>query len=131
MVATQVHYLVWISPAALPMLKDGRLRALAVTSAKRYAALPDVPTVGEAGLRNAEVDTMIGLVGPARLPKSMVSRLHADIQAALRQPSVREAFERQGGAPATDTTQAAYAAKWKAEYELYRKLLPGLGLKPQ
>jgi tripartite-type tricarboxylate transporter receptor subunit TctC len=131
MVNTQVHYLVWISPSSLPMLKDGRLRAFAVTSAKRYPGLPDVPTVSEAGVRGAEVDTMIGVVGPATLPAKFVARLHGDIAAVLRQPPIREAFERQGGEPAPEVTQAAYAAKWKAEYELYRKLLPELGLKKQ
>ena len=131
MVATQVHYLIWISPASLPMLKEGRLRALAVTSSKRYAGLPDVPTVAEAGLRNAEVETMIGIVGPVKLPKTMVNRLYSDIASAMRQPAVKEAFERQGGEPAIDVTQAAYVAKWQAEYELYRRLLPELGLKPQ
>ena len=131
MLATQVHYLIWISPASLPMLKDGRLRALAVTSAKRYPGLPDVPTVAESGVRGAEVDTMIGVVGPARLPKTLQAIVYKDLNAALRQPAIREAFDRQGGEPATDTTQAAYAEKWKAEYELYRKLLPELGLKRQ
>ncbi|HZN27449.1 MAG TPA: tripartite tricarboxylate transporter substrate-binding protein [Burkholderiales bacterium] len=131
MVATQVHYLIWISPASLPMLKEGRLRAMAVTSSKRYAGLPDVPTVAEAGLRNAEVETMIGIVGPVKLPKTMVSRLYGDIASAMRQPAVKEAFERQGGEPAIDVSQAAYAAKWQAEYEVYRRLLPELGLKPQ
>jgi tripartite-type tricarboxylate transporter receptor subunit TctC len=113
------------------MLKDSRLRALAVTSAKRYPGLPDVPTVSEAGLRNGEVDTLIGIVGPAKLPKDTVDRLHQDIVSAMRQPTIKEAFDRQGGEPAVDVTQAAYAAKWRAEYELYRKLLPQLGLKPQ
>jgi tripartite-type tricarboxylate transporter receptor subunit TctC len=131
MVATQVHYLIWISPASLPMLKDSRLRALAVTSAKRYPGLPEVPTVAEAGLRNAEVETMIGIVGPVNLPRNTVARLHADIVAAMRQPSIKEAFERQGGEPAVDVSQATYAQRWKSEYELYRKLLPELGLKPQ
>ena len=131
MVASEVHYLIWISPAALPMLRDGRLRAMAVTSTKRYAALPDVPTVAEVGLRGAEVDTMIGMVGPAALPKALVSRIHADVQTAFRQPSIKQAFELQGGDPAIDVTQEAYAAKWKAEYDLYRKLLPELGLKKQ
>ena len=131
MLATQVHYLIWISPASLPMLKDGRVRALAVTSAKRYAGLPDVPTVGEGGLRNAEVDTLIGIVGPAKLSKTMVDRLHDDIVTAMRQPTIKEAFARQGGEPAIDVTQPVYAAKWRAEYDVYRKLLPQLGLKAQ
>jgi hypothetical protein len=60
-----------------------------------------------------------------------VARLHEDIVAAMRQSTIKEAFERQGGEPAVDVSQPAYAAKWKAEYELYRKLLPELGLKPQ
>lgn len=131
MLATQVHYLIWISPSSLPMVKDGKLRALAVTSAKRYPGLPDVPSVAEIGLKGAEVDTMIGVIGPVTLPKSFVNRVHGDISSVLRQPAIREAFERQGGEPAPDTTQAAYAAKWKTEYEVYRKLLPELGLKRQ
>jgi tripartite-type tricarboxylate transporter receptor subunit TctC len=131
MLATQVHYLIWISPSSLPMVKDGKLRALAVTSAKRYPGLPDVPSVAEIGLKGAEVDTMIGVIGPATLPKSFVNRVHGDIAAVLRQPAIREAFERQGGEPALDVTQAAYASKWKSEYEVYRKLLPELGVKRQ
>ena len=131
MVSTQVHYLIWISPASLPMLKDGRLRAFAVTSATRYPGLPDVPTVAEAGVRGAEVDTMIGVVGPARLPKPLAAALHKDFHAVMRQASIREAFDRQGGEPAIDVSQAAYAERWRAEYELYRKLLPELGLKKQ
>ena len=129
--SSRVHYLLFISPAALPMLQDGRLRALAVTSTKRYAGLPDVPTVGEVGLRGAEAETMIGIVGPAALPKPMVNRLHADIVSVLRRPDTKARFERFGGEPATDTSRDVYAAKWKAEYELYRKLLPEIGLKPQ
>lgn len=129
--ASRVHYLIFISPAALPMLQDGRLRALAVTSSKRYAGLPDVPTVGEAGLRGAEAETMIGIVGPAALPPRMVARLHADIVSVLRQPDTKTQFERFGGEPAGETSREAYAAKWKAEYELFSKLLPEIGLKPQ
>ncbi|HEV7799872.1 MAG TPA: tripartite tricarboxylate transporter substrate-binding protein, partial [Burkholderiales bacterium] len=96
MLATQVHYLIWISPSSLPMVKDGKLRALAVTSAKRYPGLPDVPSVAEIGLKGAEVDTMIGVIGPVTLPKSLVNRVHDDIASVLRQPAIREAFERQG-----------------------------------
>lgn len=129
--SSRVHYLMFISPAALPMLHDGRLRALAVTSPKRYAGLPDVPTVAEVGLRNAEAETMIGVIGPAAMPKPLVARLHADIVSVLRLPETRTQFERFGGEPAANTSREAYAAKWKAEYALFGKLLPEIGLKPQ
>lgn len=129
--ASRVHYLLFIAPAAIPMLHDGRLRALAVTSTKRYAGLPDVPTVSEAGLRGAEVDTMIGVVAPAATPAALVKRLNADIQSVLRLPDTKVRFERFGAEPATDTTREVYAAKWRAEYDLFRKLLPEIGLKPQ
>lgn len=129
--SSRVHYLMFISPASLPMLQDGKLRALAVTSSKRYAGLPDVPTVSEAGLRGAEAETMIGIVGPAALPRHLVARLHADIVSVLRRPDTKTQFERFGGEPAAETSRAGYAAKWKAEYELFKKLLPEIGLKPQ
>lgn len=129
--ASRVHYLIFVSPAALPMMRDGKLRALAVTSAKRNAALPEVPTVAEAGLLGAEVDTLFGIVAPAAMPKPVVARLHADIVAILRRPETRERFDRQGGEPAIDTTPESYAKRLRAEYERYRKLLQEIGLKPQ
>ena len=131
MLASRVHYLIWITPAALPLLREGKLRALAVTSAQRYAGLPDAPSVKEVGLDNAVVETTIGIVGPAALPKNLIDRIHKDVVAVLRRAETRVSFERQGGNAAADVTQAAYTAKWKSEYELYRKLLPEIGLKPQ
>jgi len=131
MLANRVHYLVFVSPASIPMLRDGKMRALAVTSAKRNAALPDTPTVIEAGLPGAEVDTMFGVLAPAGLPKAVVAKLHADIVRILRLPETRERFARQGGEPAVDTTPELFAKQLRAEYERYRKLLPAIGLKPQ
>lgn len=129
--ASRVHYLIFISPASLPMIADGRLRAMAVTSPKRFAGLPEVPTASEIGLRGADVDTMIGVVGPPGMPSSLVKRLHGEIVAVLKAPETRAQFERYGGEPAVDTTPASYAARWRAEFELYRGLLPEIGLKPQ
>jgi tripartite-type tricarboxylate transporter receptor subunit TctC len=131
MLASRVHYLVFVSPASIPMLRDGKLRALAVTSAKRNAALPDTPTVAEIGLPDAVVDTLFGVIGPAGLPKTIVAKLHADIAKILQRPETRERFNRQGGEPALDTTPEAYGRQLRAEYERYRKLLPAIGLKPQ
>jgi len=129
--SSRVHYLMFISPASLPMLQDGKLRAFAVTSPRRYAGLPDVPTVGEVGLSGAEAETMIGIIGPAALPRHLVARLHADIVSVLRRPDTKMQFERFGGEPAAETSRDAYAAKWKSEYEIFSKLLPEIGLKPQ
>jgi tripartite-type tricarboxylate transporter receptor subunit TctC len=107
------------------------MHALAVTSARRSPALPDVPTVSEAGLKGAEVDTMIGIVGPAKLPPTMIARIYADVQEVLKRPDIRVTFDRQGGEPAVGVTTAAYAEKWRNEYLRYQKLLPEIGLKPQ
>lgn len=131
MLASRVHYLIFISPASLPMVRDGKLRPFAVTGSKRFSGLPDVPTMAEAGVKGADVDTMIGLVGPVKLPRAMIQRIHADFQEVMARPDVKTAFERQGGEPALGVTTAAYAERWKAEYEVYRKLLPEIGLKPQ
>lgn len=129
--ASRVHYLVFVMPSAMPMLRDGKLRALAVTSAARNPALPDVPTMREAGLPAAESDTLFGVVAPAAVPRALIARLHADIVNVLRKPETRERFSVQGAQPAVDTTPDAYAKTLKTEYERYRKLLPEIGLKPQ
>ena len=131
MFANRVHYVVYVAPAAMPGVREGKLRALAVTGAKRFAALPDVPTMAEAGLPGAEVETLFGLVAPAATPRSAIAKLNADIVSILRRPDTRERFDRQGGEPAVDTTPASYAKLLQAEYERFRKLIPEIGLKPQ
>jgi tripartite-type tricarboxylate transporter receptor subunit TctC len=131
MFANRVHYVVYVAPAAMPGVREGKLRALAVTGAKRFAALPDVPIMAEAGLPGAEVETLFGLVAPAATPRSAIAKLNADIVSILRRPDTRERFDRQGGEPAVGTTPASYAKLLQAEYERFRKLIPEIGLKPQ
>ncbi len=131
MYANRVHYVVYVAPAAMPGVRDGRLRALAVTGAKRFAPLPDVPTMVEAGLPGAEVETLFGLVAPAATPPPLLVKLHADIVNILRRPDTRARFELQGGEPAADTTPESYAKLLRAEYDRYRKLIPEIGIKPQ
>jgi tripartite-type tricarboxylate transporter receptor subunit TctC len=61
----------------------------------------------------------------------MIARIHDDVQDVLKRPEIRVTFDRQGGEPAIDVSTAAYAEKWRNEYQRYRKLLPEIGLKPQ
>ena len=131
MFANRVHYVVYVAPAAMPGLREGKLRAIAVTGAKRFAPLPDVPTMTEAGLPGAEVETMFGLVAPAATPRAAIAKLHADIVGILRRPETRARFELQGGEPAVDTTPESYAQLLQSEYARYLKLIPEIGIKPQ
>ena len=79
-------------PVAMPHVKSGRLRVLAVTSAKRWPTLPDVPTVAEAGVPGYEVTGWYGIVAPARTPGAIVMRLNQEIVKMLAQPDVRQQF---------------------------------------
>ena len=77
-------------PPTTPHIQAGRLRALAVTSAKRSSALPDVPSMSEAGFRGQEADTLQGVLVPAGTSKAIVTKLHADIAKVLSQPDAKE-----------------------------------------
>jgi tripartite-type tricarboxylate transporter receptor subunit TctC len=104
----------------VPHVNAGRLRALAVTSAKRASALPEVPTMVEAGYPTVSATSWFGLVGPAKTPKSIIDRLHAEMTRILKQPDVRERFEAQHGEIVASSPQAfgefvaGEIAQWKA-----------------
>lgn len=129
LISGEVHYAALFVPTA-GVLRSGKARVLAVTGKTRNAALPDVPTVGEQGLPGAEAEALMGIVAPAGMPPELVRKLHADIVAVLRKPETREKFATQSGEPTPEVSSADYAAKLKAEYELYQRLLPRMGLKP-
>ena len=75
---------------AVPLVKDGKLRCLAVTTAKRSSALPDVPTLTEAGVPDQEADTILGVLAPAHTPEPVVALLKREISTVMRQPDVME-----------------------------------------
>lgn len=83
-------------PALLPAIQAGKLKALAVTSEKRSALLPDVPTISELGFPNFDSRAWIGLIVPAGTPKPIVERLNAEARKALQDPAVRETLQKQG-----------------------------------
>jgi tripartite-type tricarboxylate transporter receptor subunit TctC len=125
-----VHYATLFVPTA-GVMKSGKARVIAITSRTRVPILADVPTVAEAGLPGATTEALMGFIGPAKMSVGLARKICTDVVSVLRKPETRERFATQSGEPTVDTTPAGYAAKLKAEYELYRDLLPKIGLKPQ
>ncbi|MGH6622547.1 MAG: Bug family tripartite tricarboxylate transporter substrate binding protein, partial [Burkholderiaceae bacterium] len=119
MVTGQVHLLFDNIASAMPHIKDGRLRALAVTSSKRSPLLPDLPTVSDT-VAGFESVTWFGVFGPKGLPPDVVQKLNAEINAVLRTPEFQErlkslGFDAAGGTPADFAkVVAADTAKWAA-----------------
>ncbi|CAG9168849.1 hypothetical protein LMG23992_01323 [Cupriavidus laharis] len=91
--------------SAMPFVRQGKLRALAVTTAKRTGSLPDIPTVAESGLPGYAFDSWFGILAPAGTPKEIVDTLNAEIGKALAAPDVREKLAVQGAEPRTSTPQ--------------------------
>jgi tripartite-type tricarboxylate transporter receptor subunit TctC len=81
---------------ALPLVKDGRLLALAVGSSKRSSALPAVPTTEEAGVPNSDYNFWVGMFVPSKTPREIVARIHAETVKALNSTEVRERYARLG-----------------------------------
>jgi tripartite-type tricarboxylate transporter receptor subunit TctC len=96
LVAGQIPIVVEGVPIASPFIKAGRLRALAVTSAKRLAELPDVPTMSEAGYPDLTITAWYGLAAPAGTPAPIIARLNAAANAALKDPALRDKLAQQG-----------------------------------
>lgn len=106
LIAGQVDATFTGAPAVLPHIKSGRLRALAVSSPQRIAALPEVPTVAESGYPGFEADQWYGVVAPAGTPAAVVARLNAEINKALVLPEVAQQLAVEGAVPMPGTPQA-------------------------
>jgi tripartite-type tricarboxylate transporter receptor subunit TctC len=84
-------------PTAISQLKGGKMRALAVTSAKRSVILPDVPSINEAGYKGFDANTWFGLAAPAGTPPNVIARLNTEVNRVLQMPDVREKIRAEGG----------------------------------
>jgi tripartite-type tricarboxylate transporter receptor subunit TctC len=113
---------------ALPFIKDGRLRAIATSGAKRSNALPDVPTMIEAGNPGFEVDLWLGLFAPANTPPALVARLNSEINAALKDPQVAAAFAKVGVEPRSTSVEEA-ARFVRAEHDKWAQVVTGAKLR--
>ena len=119
LIGGQIQLMIEPLPSALPHIRGGKVRALAVTTRQRSASLPDVPTAEEAGLSGFEVMAWYGLLAPAGTPAAVVSRLNAEMNKALAQPAMRDSLASQGAIPVSGPPQqfmdliVAEIAKWR------------------
>ena len=114
--------------SALPHVKSGRLRALAVSGFKRSPAAPDLPTIHEAGVPGFNGSTWLGLVAPAGTPPEIVAKLAAETHKALHAPEVRDRLLAQGVEP-VGSTPAEFAAHLTAEMQRYAEAVKASGAK--
>jgi len=115
-------------PPAIPLIKDGKIRALAVSAAKRVAALPNVPTLAEAGLPDQEADTMQAVLVPAGTPRPVIDLLYREIKAIVALPDIKERFEVLGLDPVANTPEE-FAAQIKVEIDKWGKVIRGANIK--
>jgi len=117
-------------PASVAYIKSGRLIALGVTTAQRASALPDVPTIQEAGVPGYEVSGWYGIIGPAGMPKPLLARVNKEINTILQVPQTRDQLSREGAEPRTASPDE-FAAAMSADLQKWAKVVAAAGLKPQ
>jgi tripartite-type tricarboxylate transporter receptor subunit TctC len=113
---------------AMPYVKAGKLKALAVTTAQRSKLAPDLPTMAEAGLPGFDISTWFGLFAPAGTPKEIIAKWNAEVTKILSSPEMRERLTAQG-AEAAPTTPEAFAAFVKTEIPKYARIVKASGAK--
>jgi tripartite-type tricarboxylate transporter receptor subunit TctC len=114
--------------SAIPLIKGGKARALAVTGLSRNPSLPDVPSLAEFGITNVEVSSWWGLLGPANLPKDIVRRLNEDVNKLLVRADVLNTLK-DNGIEAKQTTPEQFANILKTDYHDWEKVIAEIGIK--
>lgn len=130
LIGGQVQMMFSVLPLALPQITSGKLRALAVTGATRSPALPDVPTMIEAGVKGYTATTWNGLVAPAGTPAPIIQQLNVALNKVLDRPDVRKAFAGMGQDVVKDTPQE-FDAMIKAETRKWQQVIKDAGIKAE
>ena len=123
-----VHFMFATIPSAIQHVRSGKLRAVAVTSLKRSAGVPDVPTVAESGFPGFDASSWFGLTGPAGLPRETANKISADVARVLKGPEMRERFVSQGADPVGSTPEA-FGEHMRAETAKWARLVKASGAK--
>ena len=126
LMAGQVQLVFSDAPPAIPHVKSGKLRALAVTGVKRTPLLPEYPTVAEAGVPGFELDNWWGILVPANTPKNIVGRLNAELVRIMQTAEIKERFANLG-VEAIHSTPAEFDAYIKSEYAKLAKIIKASG----
>ena len=130
-VAGQLNTTFAISGLAVPSVRAGKVKALAIVRSQRFKPLPDVPTVGEIVPGFETPPAWTGLFGPAGMPVPLTTRVHAEVVRALNVPAVRTRLsEQQHFEVITNETPAAFAAQIRREIDLVGRIVKGAGIKP-
>jgi tripartite-type tricarboxylate transporter receptor subunit TctC len=131
LVSGKVHLLFDSIVSGLPHVKDGKLKALAVTSRARTPLAPEIPTMPESGLPGYEASTWFGIYGPKGLPAEITAKLNAEFNAAMQTAEVRERLARLGADPAPANTPAQFAAVVAADSARWAQLIRERGIKAE
>lgn len=124
----QVQALFSLALAATPQIKAGRVRALAITSARRSQVAPDIPTVAELGYPGFEVTGWFGWLAPAHTPAAIVARLNTELVRVLRDPQTQKALIARGSEP-VGNSQTAFAAFVGSEHDRWAKVIQQAGIR--
>lgn len=115
-------------PSVLPHTKSGRLKGIAVSTAKRSPAAPEIPTVAEAGVPGFQYATWYGVLGPAKMPKDIVTKLNGEIVRILQDKELAQRLAREGAEPAPGTPEAL-SKYMRSEYDQWKKTIAAAKLK--
>ena len=120
-IGSQVNGMMDQLTASIGHIREGRMKALAITSPKRSPLLPDLPTLAELGVKGAEADTFTGIFAPAGLSQEVLQKLNGAMRKALSQEAVRERYKSMG-VDIMDMSQPDFAAYVRADYDKWRKV---------
>ena len=129
-ISGQVNWVLGNPISALPLMKAGRVKGIAVTGTARMKALPELPTISEAGVPGYSVDAWFGLFAPARVPARIIEKLQVEASRAIHAPEIERRLQAEG-ADVIGNTPKEFTVQVKAEYEKWRTLVQKAGLKVQ
>jgi tripartite-type tricarboxylate transporter receptor subunit TctC len=126
----RIDVMIKFTSSSLPLVRQGQLRALAVTTAKRLTVAPELPTMAEAGVAGMEVSSWSGFLVPAKTPREIIGKIHADTVAALAEPAVREKLEA-GGVIVAGSTPEELASFLRSELDRWGQVIREANIKAQ